>query len=312
MTINQQYEFPRTVGSIEDVLASIYDTGTNIFAEIQTFETNMAVTVHMPTSPIHLAWGTVEQGCQVYNPLTSEALLGDGGELILPKTQEVYSAALGVLIREKLQTFLPDQRCNLGKLIKEMSPNETFGSFSPLHMPTLPDTESFNPAYIATLSMLTAKAQLKQIGHKGAANFVFHPDLPLYLGQGRPDATLKHMRLLDQFAQLLGVNVLFENVFFEKKSFVQYLRWMTDPASIFELCSKASTTNTGLCIDIEHLERMGVHGTKFDIENIVRTYADQYPQLPMVLHAKAKHKVSHGIGKVLMEAYTRGIPVVYE
>jgi hypothetical protein len=148
---------------------------------------------------------------------------------------------------------------------------------------------------------------------------VLHPETLFYIAGNSKENMSLVAKYLNEIAGVLKYHLVFENVVFVKNTYKKAFPWAENMASLKRIIN--SYHNLGICIDVMHLLRISQNGNQeIMAQNAVELLRDLSKNgKPVVIHARASNGCAEGIssdhevmGKVISEAYKRGIPVVYE
>jgi len=202
---------------------------------------------------------------------------------------------------------------------RNSTPCDLFG-YQPFGL-GLTANEEVNAVDFLSLFLMKISIELNRLGHTGSRYVVLHPDALFFPG-GNDEVGLQQMvRVYDEFAKILGLMIVYENVVFKNPKYFNNVPWAMDPTFLIRIVGESKSS--GVCLDLSHLlqtfemsSRKSSDAGKLSY-HIVQSCGRNAS--PLVLHARQGNEKSGGIdsthsvfGETIRLAYKNAIPVVYE
>lgn len=314
-TIDEAYRFARQEAldseeKVQQALERLFKTDWVSWDEISAQERNITLLIHGPSSLLDM------------RRLSDEDV--DTPRLIDPSGQVLRAGEagpeLGLLPCENFGTkWLIDYIYQTAESIN-MSPEEIervieslgtdykeAGAFQPYHLGRFTDDAGVNPVLFSVATALKIKKEAMDHNHAGRSCVVSHPDQLYFIGNGNMGSMRDSAKTLGEFYGSLGMELYLENPLFTHPVFKQAFDWMEDPRQLADLLV-GDDRKIGLCIDCQHLEKLGYDGQQID--GLLKDLLQK--NVVVAVHFDTSYSVSQSERPYILTAYQHALPIAYE
>lgn len=274
---------------------------------ISSSETNLALVYHATFSTVHIERRKELKDEKVLITQNGIGKADTGEFIVVPRTTEVAKELLEGEMETQLKKYDPETKKRIIDIYSKLHKDTLFGEYQPLNLKPMEEGTSIEPSKFITTLLMKFASERNSAKHSGDTFVVLHPDILFFLSEGNFNEIRTNAKLLGDLAEILKINVVYENIVFNKDIFRNNLHWMGDPTEMYEYFVKESK-NSGICIDIKHLELEG-----WPEEKVVNTisFLGRKRDLPLTMQADM-HSNTVTIDRSLLTAYILGIPIAYE